>query len=77
MRYVLICKGIYFVKIEDWSVGEKELFAGVLVRGLAHVRMLNKVDDREERKTGAEAGYNYLIISFIKTSFGWYFYLMI
>lgn len=46
----LICKGIYFVKIEDWSVGEKELFAGVLVRGLAHVRMLNKVDDREEKK---------------------------
>lgn len=26
-----------------------------------------------KRKTGAEAGYNYLIISFIKTSFGWYF----
>ena len=44
----LICKGIYFCK--DWSVGEKELFAGVLVRGLAHVRMLNKVDDREEKK---------------------------
>lgn len=29
------------------------MFAGVLVRGLAHVRMLNKVDDREEKEKPA------------------------